>query len=60
MLARVCADIGVTPDWDLWKNTAWAAAEWRGAVEGSPYAPMAGEGEPGALRDVLRPRRLSG
>jgi hypothetical protein len=60
LIARVCADIGVTPDWDLWKNEPWAAAEWRAATPGSPYAPMAGEGEAVALRDAVRPRRLSG
>ena len=66
LVGRICAALGVTVDWDLWKNTDWAAEEWRAALPDSPYAPMTAEAgaEPGAPSKAAPasapPRRLSG
>lgn len=63
LVGRICAALGVAADWDLWKNTDWAGDEWRAAVEGSPYAPMAAApeaGEPLTVRASGPPRRGSG
>jgi hypothetical protein len=55
LVARICADLDLTPDWDLWKNTDWAADEWRAAEPGSPYAPMPQE-RPNSAAAVEQPQ----
>ena len=34
LVARICRDLGVTPDWSLWANEAWASE-----ARGDPAAP---------------------
>ena len=38
MMARICKDLGVTPDWSLFEDEDWAVEEARTQVAGSPYA----------------------
>ena len=38
LVARICRDLGVTPDWSLFEDDDWAIAERRERNEGSPYA----------------------
>ena len=37
VVGRICADLGLTPDWTLWACEDWAKAEARDGVAGSPY-----------------------
>jgi hypothetical protein len=52
IVARICDDLGLDPDWSRLAEEAWAKAEIASGVEGSPFpsspiAPaMAGGGEP--------------
>ena len=48
ILKRICSDLGLDPNWDLWKHEAWAMAEAEAEVPGSPYAkpPRAPEAAP--------------
>jgi hypothetical protein len=36
-VAQVCKALGVSIDWDLWRNEDWAFEEWRVRTPGSPY-----------------------
>ncbi len=36
-IARVCRDLGLSPDWDRWSGEDWAIEEAREAPKGSPY-----------------------
>ncbi len=38
VIARLCEDFGMEPDWSLWANEAWAIEEAQTNAEGSPYA----------------------
>ena len=38
MMARICKDLGVTPDWSLFEDEDWAVEEARTQAPGSPYA----------------------
>ena len=38
LVARVCADLGLTPDWSLWEEEDWAIDEAERRLRGSPYA----------------------
>jgi hypothetical protein len=38
IVARICRDLGVTPDWRRWAGEAWAVEEARARPAGSPYA----------------------
>jgi hypothetical protein len=38
LVAGICRDLGVTPDWNLWRNEDWAMDEARANTPGSPYA----------------------
>lgn len=44
LVARICADLGVIPDWSLWEDHPWAAeqltAEAREAERGNDPAPL--------------------
>ena len=50
LLARVCRELGVRPNWSLWADEPWAIAEARAQVPGSPFtgpdAPDAPDDEP--------------
>jgi hypothetical protein len=46
-IADVCADLGITPDWDRWINRAWAIREVAEGEWGSIYS---GLGPPGEAR----------
>ena len=37
-IAAFCEALGLTPDWDLWKDSDWAIEEAEDEAEGSPYA----------------------
>jgi len=45
-IAAFCKELGVKPDWDLWKDKPWAVDEARNQTPGSPYA-AGGTGPPG-------------
>ena len=38
VIARICAEFGVEPDWSLWADEAWAVEEAQDKPRGSPYA----------------------
>jgi hypothetical protein len=38
IIARICRDLGVTPDWKRWVDAAWAIDEIATKPPGSPYA----------------------
>jgi hypothetical protein len=38
VIARLCEDFGLEPDWSLWADQAWAIEEAATNAEGSPYA----------------------
>jgi hypothetical protein len=38
IVARICRDLGVTPDWRRWAGEGWAVEEARAQPPGSPYA----------------------
>ena len=48
VMARLCSDLGLDPDWDEWANEDWAIEETRTRAQGSPYAdwPLPGAPEP--------------
>jgi hypothetical protein len=37
-IAAFCKELGVTPDWDRWRDKAWAIEEAEANTPGSPYA----------------------
>ena len=37
MIARICRDMRLTPDWSRWKHCDWAVEEAETQAEGSPY-----------------------
>ena len=37
IIAIICADLGITPDWQAWSLEPWAMEERRTNVPGSPY-----------------------
>ena len=37
IIAIICADLGITPDWQAWSLEPWAIEERRTGVPGSPY-----------------------
>ena len=44
LVASICRDLGITPDWSLWEDEDWAIEEARTRPPGSPYAaPPSGE-----------------
>jgi hypothetical protein len=36
-VARLCAELGLTPDWSLWEDEDWAIEEAETDAPGSPY-----------------------
>jgi hypothetical protein len=38
VLAEICAELGLTPDWSLWQDEDWSIQETLTRAEGSPYA----------------------
>jgi hypothetical protein len=38
LIAAICRDLGLTPDWSLWVNEDWAVQEAKAKPPGSPYA----------------------
>ncbi|MEA2757117.1 MAG: hypothetical protein QOJ54_3406, partial [Aliidongia sp.] len=38
IIARICRDLGVTPDWARWVDADWARDEMATKPPGSPYA----------------------
>jgi len=38
LIARVCKDLGIIPDWNLWAGEEWAIEEAEARTPGSPYA----------------------
>ena len=39
LIARICADLGLEPDWRVWAGEPWAQTEAQVRPAGSPYAP---------------------
>ena len=39
LVALICRDFGLDPNWDALAEEAWAQAEMDGGAEGSPFAP---------------------
>jgi hypothetical protein len=48
VVALVCKDLGLQPDWDRWAAEPWAIAEAASGAPGSPFA-RRGEGTEGAF-----------
>jgi hypothetical protein len=51
LVARICRELGVRPDWSLWAETDWARDEAEAQVPGSPFSgpsapPMSGRRPP--------------
>jgi hypothetical protein len=42
VIAQVCAELGLTPDWRLWAKEAWALEE-ADTLPGSPFAGLAAD-----------------
>ena len=42
LLAQLCKDFGLTPDWSAWADQDWAVEEARTNAPGSPYARKTG------------------
>jgi hypothetical protein len=38
LIARICRELGITPDWEFWQQHQWALEEARLKPPGSPYA----------------------
>jgi hypothetical protein len=38
VIALICQDLGLTPDWDRWRSRGWARKEAEESPVGSPYA----------------------
>jgi hypothetical protein len=38
IVALICRDLGLSPDWSRWAQEAWAQAEIRSGAPGSPFA----------------------
>jgi hypothetical protein len=50
IVARICADLGLSPDWSALAREAWAEAEAQGGDPASPFAPPPLTSQPGAAR----------
>ena len=37
IISIICADLGITPDWQAWSLEPWATEERKSQVPGSPY-----------------------
>jgi hypothetical protein len=67
IVARICRDLGLTPDWSRWAQEGWAVEEARDGAPGSPYAlgrsdrPLGDNDGGGAVkvRPSRRPERAS-
>lgn len=46
MIAEICRDLGLEPDWSLWAEETFAIEEARDRTPGSPYADMGPPAEP--------------
>ncbi len=46
LIARICRDLGVTPDWSLWEDEDWAIEEAAARPRGSPFAAAPAAGAP--------------
>ena len=59
LMARVCRDLEIEPDWTLWAGKHWAQEEARLGTPGSPYArrPAGAEAEEPAEEPVERVER---
>ena len=38
LVERICRDLGIDADWDMWRDSYWAREEARLEMPGSPYA----------------------
>ena len=56
IIAIICADLGITPDWQAWSLEPWAIEERGTQVPGSPYNthPTSIEHTPNIHSDDLR------
>jgi hypothetical protein len=53
-VARLCAALGLTPDWSLWEDEDWAIEEAESDASGSPYGRSWGEAEDRDAGDAPR------
>lgn len=56
IVARVCEDLGLSPDWTRLAKEAWAVEEARAAHPGSPFAPPAAAEAPNGVPAQPPPR----
>jgi hypothetical protein len=54
IIARVCRDLGLDPDWSQWAQEAWAQEEVRSGAAGSPFAAL-GWTAPSAFKATADP-----
>jgi hypothetical protein len=55
LVARICADLGVTPDWSLWEDEAWAIAYEKSRPPDNQPAAEHWPSPPGANPDTGQP-----
>ena len=60
VIAHICKEFGVTPDWSLWADTDWAIEEARDGMRGSPFVRRGfggggSAGPPGAEAELAEP-----
>jgi hypothetical protein len=59
IIARICRDLGLKPDWWRWVDAAWAKQEMAEKPPGSPYAdwpPCRPARKAVSVRDIITPR----
>ncbi len=57
VIARICRDMGLEPDWARWAQADWAVEEARDRPRGSPYAGVGGNGGEGASNEPAKADR---
>ncbi len=60
LVARICKDLGVSPDWSLWEDEAWARAEAAARARPPPADIPDADPPPRPVRTAAAPMWLSG
>jgi len=59
-VARLCAELGLTPDWSLWEDEEWAIEEAQTDAPGSPYGQAwAGDADQDAAEELADAAELA-